>query len=158
MQSDENYTPPDFIDFWRDWLGGFDLDPFSCELANQTVKAEKYFTKDDNALLMDWTGYKRKWCNPPYSRQLIKPSVEKILLHAHEGETLVLVNSSTSAKWFHMLLNEAQDCVFLNKRLQFNSPFREASKNGNLYDQTLFYFGDRSLPRNPWGTVCHLVN
>ena len=42
----EWYTPAELIDAARDVLGGIDLDPASSAIANETVKAERYFTVD----------------------------------------------------------------------------------------------------------------
>ena len=46
-ESDENYTDSKDLDLVHQFYGYPDLDPFSCELANQTVKAKKYFTVKD---------------------------------------------------------------------------------------------------------------
>ena len=68
--TDENYTPEDLIGLVHAFYGYPSLDPFSCELANQFVKAEKYFTKQDNAFYQDWRGYPTIWMNPPYSARI----------------------------------------------------------------------------------------
>jgi ParB family transcriptional regulator, chromosome partitioning protein len=46
-------------------MGAFDLDPASCEEANQTVKATKFYGAADNGLEHEWYG--KIWLNPPYS-------------------------------------------------------------------------------------------
>ncbi len=143
VSTDENYTPSDFVGIWRDFMGGFDLDPFSCEQANQAIQASTYWTVGDDALSKDWSGYTRKWVNPPYSRGMIAPCVAKAIEYVDEGTTLILVNSSTSAKWYQRLLNECSAVCFLSRRLQFTSPSRPYG-NSNRYDQTLFYFGSFS--------------
>jgi hypothetical protein len=65
-KSNEWYTPHHIIAAAREVMGGIDLDPASCELANQTVKASTIYTKEDNGLSKPWHG--RIWLNPPYGR------------------------------------------------------------------------------------------
>ena len=48
--SNEWYTPTQYVEAARRVLGGIDLDPASCEVANATVKATRYLTKDDDGL------------------------------------------------------------------------------------------------------------
>ncbi len=54
QRSNEWYTPSYIIEAARQVLGSIDLDPASCALANQTVKAAKYFTVDDDGLAQSW--------------------------------------------------------------------------------------------------------
>ena len=70
--NDEWYTPPEYIDAARDVLGGIDLDPASSDIANDTVKADEYYTVDDDGLTRvrpagSWRGGDRRM-NLPYSR------------------------------------------------------------------------------------------
>lgn len=143
IEGDENYTPNYFFVPCKKFLKGFDLDPFSCELANQTITAETFWSKENDALIQDWTRFKRKWVNPPYSSGLIGKAIAKTLEYSHIGETLLLVNTSSSAKWFQACMEKCAAYLHPSKRINFNSPFR--SSKSNRYDQTLFYFGDRPL-------------
>ncbi|ENQ6389086.1 DNA N-6-adenine-methyltransferase [Klebsiella michiganensis] len=51
----------------------------------QNSHCARYWTKEDDALLMDWTQEKSLFINPPYSR------VESFLAKAHEPETAVFL-------------------------------------------------------------------
>ena len=45
----EYYTDPRIIEAARRVMGGIDLDPASSQLANRTVKAEMFFSLQDDA-------------------------------------------------------------------------------------------------------------
>lgn len=62
-KSVEHYSPPFIVEAARSVLGRIDLDPASCELANQTVRAERIFTREDDGLARQWFG--RVFLNPP---------------------------------------------------------------------------------------------
>lgn len=47
--SDSWYTPNLYTDMARKVLGTIDLDPFSSSLANEYVKAKRYFDTDSDA-------------------------------------------------------------------------------------------------------------
>jgi hypothetical protein len=79
--SPEWYTPALYIDAARAVMGGIDLDPASCETAQQTVQAARYFTQQDNGLAHAWA--ERVWLNPPYGDQ-IGPWVRR-LMHDYEA-------------------------------------------------------------------------
>jgi hypothetical protein len=88
----EWYTPPKYLDLVRQVFGGkIDLDPASSELAQETVQATAYFTKDDDGLTKDWFG--DVFLNPPFAQ------------HRHarpdwtppELPTRLIMNTKTSA-------------------------------------------------------------
>lgn len=89
-------------------MGGIDVDPASCELANQTVKASRYYTKQDNGLMQSWAG--RVWLNPPYGVEngvSNQDTWANQLIERYEAglvsEAVLLVNANTEAKWFQPL-------------------------------------------------------
>lgn len=61
--SNEHYTPSAVVESARVLLGGFDLDPASCEEANRTVRAKHYYSAQSDGLRQRWTG--RVFLNPP---------------------------------------------------------------------------------------------
>jgi hypothetical protein len=56
QETDEWYTPEEYIAAVRDVLGHIDLDPASSETANQTVRASRIFTQDTDGLSRNWGG------------------------------------------------------------------------------------------------------
>lgn len=62
----EWYTPKNIIEAARLTMGGIDLDPASCETANETVKTTRFFSRADNGLAQKWQG--RVWMNHPFGR------------------------------------------------------------------------------------------
>ncbi len=63
----EYYTEPFVIEAAREVMGSIDLDPASCDYANQEhVKADVYFTQKDDGLKCKWFG--NVWMNHPFSK------------------------------------------------------------------------------------------
>lgn len=64
-ETSEWYTPAKYVEAAREVLGHIDLDPASCEKAQQTVQAGKFYSLPDDGLQCEWFG--RVWLNPPFS-------------------------------------------------------------------------------------------
>lgn len=65
--SAEHYTPAPYVEAARLVLERIDLDPASNEVANETVRAARFYTADDDGLAQPWVG--RCWLNSPNDRR-----------------------------------------------------------------------------------------
>jgi hypothetical protein len=63
----EWYTPPEYVEAARLVLGGIALDPASCELAQQTVRAGRYYTAEQDGLVA--AVGRNRLSQPPFCRQ-----------------------------------------------------------------------------------------
>jgi phage N-6-adenine-methyltransferase len=137
--SDEWYTPADRIELVREVLGEIDLDPASCEKAQETVRATTFYTKADDGLAQDWQG--RTFINMPYS----DPSVWVTkLLEEFAAENvsaaIVLVNNATDTTWCQELLAHCAAACFTKGRIAFLREDGQAVV-GARQGQAFFYFG-----------------
>lgn len=139
-EGDEWYTPVDYIEAARQLMGGIDLDPASCDAAQETVQALAYFTREDDGLTKDWHG--RVWLNPPYSYPLVEKFVHRLIAqyeYENISTALTITNNCTDAAWFHCLLERFPVC-FTKGRVPFWRPNQEsfATRQG----QAIFYLGN----------------
>jgi 16S rRNA G966 N2-methylase RsmD len=150
IQSVDNdwYTPKKYIESAKKVFDGeIHFDPFSCHEANLLIQAKSYFTKNDDAFLLDWPKAKSVWCNPPYERGLINKSVDTVITYASnmdvDTQIIMVVNSSTDTSWYQKLLKHSSAMCFTNHRIKFIYANSRAS-TGNTRGQTFFYFGNDS--------------
>ena len=138
---DENwYTPPEYLEAARAVLGGFDLDPASSREAQETVKAARFFTREQDGLSQPWHG--RVWLNPPFSRA--DSFVTKLLAEFNAGNVeaaILLTNACTDTDWFHKVFSVCRAICFTDGRISFVHASR-GSCGGGRVGQTFFYFGN----------------
>jgi len=139
-ESDEWYTPQEYIDAAKAVMGAIDLDPASSEMAQTVVRAGVYLTRFDDGLAQVRWIHQRIWLNPPYSNPA--PWVEKLVREHQAGpfctEAIVLVNNATETSWFQLLLERFPVCLPA-RRLAF---WRHDHANvGARQGQAFFYLG-----------------
>jgi hypothetical protein len=142
-ESNEWYTPGQYVEAARLLMGSIDIDPASNTLANETIQAATYYDIGMNGLDKDWAG--RVWLNPPYgksegaesnqelwSRRLIEQFQSGITI-----EAVLLVNANTEAKWFQPLYDYL--ICFTNHRIRFYNT--EGTSSQPTQGNALIYFG-----------------
>lgn len=136
----EWYTPQKYVEAVHEVMGFIDTDPCSCEAANQVVRAETFYTEEQDGLQHEWHGC--VYVNPPYGDGTVEEFAVKLLLELDAGratQAIFLVNNCTETKWFQSLVSHAAAVCFPCGRISFWSPDR-ASKTP-LQGQAILYFG-----------------
>jgi phage N-6-adenine-methyltransferase len=137
----EWYTPESILDLAREVMGGIDLDPASCSIANERVKATKIHTLEDSGLDHEWHG--RVWMNPPYAAGLIDKFAAKLRAEVEAGrvkQAIVLVNNATETAWFSDLVEVCRAWCVPRGRIRFIGPNGE--KGAPLQGQAILYMGN----------------
>lgn len=140
----EWYTPPDFIQAARHAMGRIDCDPASSEIANRTVGAKRFFTKEQDGLTKKWSG--AVWMNPPYAQPLIAQFSEAVSSKFESGEieqACILVNNATETEWFQRMLSVCTSVCFPQSRIRFLDP--QGNPGAPLQGQAVIYMGRRFL-------------
>jgi len=136
----EWYTPQKYVEAVHEVMGFIDTDPCSCEAANEVVRAETFYTEEQDGLQQEWHGC--VYVNPPYGDGTVEEFAVKLLLELDAGratKAIFLVNNCTETKWFQTLVSHAAAVCFPCGRISFWSPDR-ASKTP-LQGQAILYFG-----------------
>ncbi len=147
--NNEWYTPPEYIAAARAVMGTIDLDPASTLDANQVVRADKFFTSDDDGLAQEWAG--NVWMNPPYASNLVARFADKLAESVADGDVsqaIVLVNNATETAWFRTLVEISMSVCFPASRIKFWQPSGEFG--APLQGQAILYCGENyeSFARN----------
>lgn len=135
---DEWWTPSVYIESVRKVLGEIDLDPASCESANQVVRAKQIYTEADSGLNHEWRG--RVFMNPPYSQN--KAFAEKMLEElksSNVSAAIVLVGAhAIETQWFSGYWDYV--LCFTGHRIKFDTP-QGPQKAGNIAGSVFIYLG-----------------
>jgi phage N-6-adenine-methyltransferase len=143
----EWYTPRQYLDAAIEVMGAIELDPASSDRAQQHVRAEDYFTLDNDGLTQAWHG--RVFLNPPYRMPDIKNFVFKLAKAYETGEIeegILLTNSATDTEWFHRAMTMTSALCFTRGRIKFLEAGEEEliERRTPTHGQAFFYFGPHS--------------
>lgn len=141
---DEWMTPSDIVERARKVLGVIDLDPMSSAKANETVKADRFYTQEDEATDIDRTWAGNVFLNPPFSKGKCARAIKKLIgsyILEYINSAVVVVNNATDTAWFRTLVSEAAAVCF-PKRIAFISPVTGLPVKGNRHAQAIVYLGE----------------
>jgi hypothetical protein len=133
-------------------------------VAQETVRAARYFTQEDDGLAQPWHG--RVWLNPPYATGLIDRFAAKLVNEYQAGRVtaaVALVDNRTDTGWLLWLAITCTRFCFTRGRIRF---YNEARVEGGspANGSVLFYFGDdpeafeRVFRRFGWGGAATFVH
>lgn len=140
----EWFTPSEYIEAARKVMGSIDIDPASCEEANKTVKAKRYYTSEDNGLKKKWKG--NVWLNPPYDHPIVDEFCQMLVKKVDSSETsqaCIIVNNITETSAGQILLSACDAVCFPKGRVKFFNPTKKAG-NSPLQGQMVLYFGQEA--------------
>jgi len=135
------YTPTLYIEMARQVMGGIELDPASSEHANKVVRADRYFTKEENGLAQSWQ-CKTFFCNPPYEKGVIQQFVEKFHKEyraGHINQAIWLVPADITTRWQQMFIEHSAALAFAKQRVKFYNPSGK-TQPGHL-GSFFYYYG-----------------
>jgi phage N-6-adenine-methyltransferase len=124
-------------------MGGIDCDPASCEIANKTVMAKKFYGEEDDGLKQAWG--QRVWLNPPYAQPLIMEFSDALASKVESGEVqeaIVVVNNATETYWFNRLLDVASAACFPKGRIKFIN--EDGIPSTGLQGSAILYVGQNA--------------
>lgn len=139
----EWFTPAEHIERARRVLGDFDLDPASHAVAQERVRAARFFTVEDDGLVQEWAG--RVWLNPPYAQPAIAHFAAKVAEEYGAGRisaAIVLTHNYTDTAWFQGLARTAAAICFTRGRIRFEAP--DGSLAAPTQGQAFFYLGSNT--------------
>jgi len=111
-------------------------------MAQKTVKAGTFHTKDDNGLLFPWSG--NVFLNPPYKQPDVAEFVGKLCKEYESGDVeqaVLLTNNNTDTDWWQIAAKTAAVICFTDGRIRFYNAAGDWSSPTN--GQTFMYFGRR---------------
>jgi hypothetical protein len=137
-------SPRKVVEVARSLMGGIiDLDPCSSPVFQRTIRATKFFTKEQDGLSREWHG--RCWINAPFSQPDIAKFASKAISEFVSGRMIAamfLSHAYTSSAWFQELAALAPFCI-IRGRIRFNGPDGRETASTPTIGQALFYLGPR---------------
>jgi hypothetical protein len=139
--SDSYGTPSKYAESARKVMGRIVFDPASNAFAANVIKADRFCTKQDSSLDIDWA-FATIWLNQPYSAKLVALFANKLCdeYARYHFQAVNLVNSATETDWYQRMLGTCSAICLPDHRIAFE--LMGVPVKGNLYSQTFFYLGE----------------
>lgn len=140
-------TPRNLIERLNLEIGEITLD--AC--ANEENKVcEKFISKEQNALVSDWTTSGIVFCNPPFSKK--DKFVEKAYTESQNGTKIImLVPASVETQFFKNCKEKAEWILFLSGRLTFEGIGNYDDMNAKFATMLIFYNIEKTEKLNDLG-------
>jgi len=141
-------TPSWLYDYLNQKQGPFTLDAAA---SAENAKCEKFFTKEDDALSLEWPAKEKIWLNPPFSDP--RPWILKAIESGNAGSTVcVVLPDDISTKWFRMAVDGAAEMYGLvsdgynTGRVGYIHPVTGEAVKGNPKGTFIFIFRRHTAP------------
>lgn len=97
------------------------LDQFATDAATASqrpfeIGGERNLTPAENSIEMDWSGFDRTWCNPPFNRYGVGAFVQKMCRH---NNGIMLLHWRHDTEWWQPLWDYASGYLCLTGRVIF---------------------------------------
>ena len=131
------YTHPDLTAAAREVMGGIDLDPSSCRLANEGVQAARFYGVHEDGLKQQWEG--RVWLNPPFGDwgSWAPKALDEIRAGRVTEMCVFITANATTGKALKDLKDQADAVMISNGRMNCWGPKATTPPEGNY----IFYIG-----------------
>lgn len=142
--NEEWYTPSYYVELARRAMGSITLDPASNDFAQQTVRAEYYYTKECSGLENPWWG--NVFCNPPYGRTQ-RAFINRAIALYNKGkidQAIFLLNRSGGA-WYLEVKDQCNAVCEVSKRIAFRDR-NGITQNSPRYNNDFLLLG----PHGDW--------
>ena len=118
-KKDEWYTPKEVVDFF----GPFDYDPCTTKDRAEYFGIPNYDTIETDGLESDWTGYKKIWINPPFTRKfefLLKATQSLEEMNGDAEICFLLPIDSLTTRIFEKIISGTNyELIIPNGRIKF---------------------------------------
>lgn len=142
----EWYTPRQLITDLRDFYqSGIQTDPASCEQANDFIKAETIYTKEQDGRCRPWKG--NVYLNSPYCNgaalEWLKIAIEK-WLDREFIQCIILLNRSDNKQIYNIIDSDSVSAYYqLRHRVKFINGNKDEPKSAPRYNNDLIYLGHK---------------
>lgn len=109
-------------------------------------KLPKYWSKDEDGLIQDWTS-ERVWCNPPYRSDTRKWVSKAAQCGAEGGLAVLLVPVRTETDWWCDLALAASEIRFIRGRVHFVLEGVSKGDNRPVFASAVLVFSKATHPK-----------
>lgn len=135
---DDWRTPPTLFKAIQRRLNGIRFE-FDLAADQYNHLCDRWYSEEDDALLLPWPEDQWSWCNPPYS--LTKEFVARAIYESNFCPSVLLVPAASDTRWWAQAFESADVTLLLTGRVSFHNPVTNQPVSGNTTGSTIFVFG-----------------